>query len=451
MEKLDNFLDTGIVAAARESANDSRTGFMEFVTFLKRPDVAERTHALLEHICSVSTKVHGACKIYFGGNQHNAKAFLGAYLIHHNLDRLVTTVGENEFNLLKCALSVLSVFDEIVAVVREKKSFCKIPADLAKNFNTVLVKYFRAFQLCDLAEKKPTSWLLSRSTLVSLYFAFFNHQKSDHPLRMQIQEQIKLLRARTVEDHGQACLDGFDAELREGKFGLPPMYTDKLEVLDADPKYFILRYVDRIQLVQELYLDINYKETLENLRQSPVHVHVTLCRDDGFHWGRVHLELLIVPQKFKLLHIVFHEFKQAILDIAGDERESFVNASLDLNLLHNSGWEGCVKMAQSIVDLIQRIQLPVRRKETKDGWGAFETISTPEEMVGAVKFIYKCLKIAECDKQSVKVLLVSRAVNENGREYIQKNFLDRLSNGMLTMERTKVRVYVGFIFSYFPL
>jgi hypothetical protein len=155
--------------------------------------------------------------------------------------------------VIKSARLMLDKFDEMALITKQTKSFSRVPADLAKCFNTALVQYFSDFEARDkMAEE--SRWPVFRSSqpsLVSLYFTYFYHSKEEHhPMRTVILSQISQLREKTVtilktvEKYGQMVLDGFDDELREGKFGMPPIHTSRLETLDADPTFFILRTAD---------------------------------------------------------------------------------------------------------------------------------------------------------------------------------------------------------------
>jgi hypothetical protein len=141
---------------------------------------------------------------------------------------------------------------------------------------------------------------------------------------------------------------------------------------------------------------------------------------------------------FTTLRHTLVELKNQLLSMMEDSRRRWVDESIDLSLVHTGGWSECVDAIRAIMRVIGRVQIPIRDKETSKGWEAFETtIDTPETMVRALQFVRGCLKTTECDMHSVKMLLISRTLNDNGCVYIARQFKDMLSTGVITMERTK--------------
>jgi hypothetical protein len=288
--------------------------------------------------------------------------------------------------------------------------------------------------------------------MVSLYFTYFYHSKdADSQLRTVVRKQILELRAKCVEKYGQSVLDALDKDLLEGKFGMPPIHTPgQLELLDTDPKFFVLRTMDHPQLVHELYLDVNYKSDWSILKESPVHVNVTLSRSDGVHWSMIHSDLLCFPQNFSSLRDTFLDFKRMILKIVDDDwRKNSVEESLGTGVFLDGtevGWDGCVATLRAIMSVTRRIQMPIRNKETDAGWRAFDTIDSVGSMVEAVKFVYHCLKTAEIDTHGLKILLVSRVLNDNAGIYLAGKFREMLDKGVVTLERTQVSRTLTYAF-----
>jgi hypothetical protein len=136
-------------------------------------------------------------------------------------------LGSEELNVIKSARSMLDTFDEMALIIKQTKSFSRVPADLAMRFNAALIQYFRDFEAWDSRAQK-SHWPAIRSSLVSLFFTYFYHSKEqEHPMRPVILSQILKLREKAVDKYGQRVLNGFDEELREGKFGMPPIHTKR--------------------------------------------------------------------------------------------------------------------------------------------------------------------------------------------------------------------------------
>ena len=471
------FLRTGIDEVGRTTNN---MGFQDLIAFLRRRDVVDSAKILLERLCALSTLVHGAPKVTLRtahGNFYMTRVFLSAYMLHLHVKEVFSTIGFVEMKVIRSVREMLSVFDELVLAIQEEGSnnnnsffsFDKrrrtVPseaAELCRRFNACLAQYFvdfKAWELADKKEEKPV-WSRMRSSLVPLYFTYFycprrvsggdhHHHRGggDHHTRAKLHHQIIELRAKALENYGQAVLDEFDAELRVGMFGLPPIPSmEQLEALEADPKFFLLRSMDHAQMVHEIYLDVNFRTTVDGLKELPIHVYVT--KDDSMHWNSIYCELLSFPVIFTTLRHTLVELKNQLISMIeeGSSRRRWVDESIDLSLLlahTGGGWSECVDAIRAIMQVVKRVQIPIRDNETNKGWAAFETstkLDTPETMVRALQFVLGCLKTTECDMHSVKMLLISRTLNDNGCMYIARKFQDMLNTGVMTMERTKAWV-----------
>jgi hypothetical protein len=438
LSTVEKFFGAGIEDVAKPcDVND-----MSLIAFVKRRNVIDSAKSMLECLSFLCSSVHGANLVVLQTaheNFYTTRVFLTAYIIHYQLGSIFSYLGQEELSVIHSARMVLDTFNEMALIIKQTKTFSKVPADLAKRFNSGLTKYFDDFRAWESLEKKPRLCMV-RFTMVSLYFTYFYHSKdADTQLRTVVSKQILELRGKCVEKYGQGVLDELDKDLLEGKFGMPPISTPgQLELLDADPKFFVLRNVDHTQLVHELCLDINYKTNWTILRESPVHVNVTLSRNDGVHWSMIHSDLLSFPQNLSSLRDTFMDFKRMALKLVDDGRKSWIEESLDMSALKEIGWDGCVVMLRAIMSVTMQIQMPIRKKETEVGWRAFETIDSPGSMIDAIKYVYHCLKTAEIDYHGLKILLVSRVLNENASIFLAGKFRGLLDKGVITLERTRV-------------
>jgi hypothetical protein len=248
---------------------------------------------------------------------------------------------------------------------------------------------------------------------------------------MQLREQL-------LERNGKVYMDQFDDELRAGKFGLPPFEPAQIgETLYANPSFFVLRNVEQIYMVQEILLDVNYRTTSDVLRASPIHSYVTLSRDGWHFWSSIFLELASVPPVFSALHACFEEFKQQLLAVVDDNRKQWIDGSI--NLPSEGSWYGTARVLNEVMAVISRVQMPVRDKGTADGWkNELSNMESPYSVVKAVRFIHKCIRDIEHDTHSMKIMLVSRNLSENGVAYVRGKFHRMLGSGIITMDRTKV-------------
>ena len=426
-------LDTGVEAMIMTAS------FEALVAFIKRRPLIDGLKTFLDRLCFLSTSIHDAPIVQLRTshtNSYTTRVFLAMYLVRHHPGKVFGLIGPRELALIKITRSVAEEFDEIVSIIKSSKSFFRVPACLSHRFCTHLNEYFAAFAEWEQADKAPV-WARMRSVLVSLYLAFFAHPRDDPSMRSAVYDQIVNLRQRALECSGKAALDGLDLELKGGKFGLPPLDTEQLRVLEFDPKFYVLGNLEQIQLVQELLLDVNYRVTGDILEENPMHVHVSMSRENGSHWNEVLIELISSPSSYESVKTSFKEFKQRILKVVDEGRKRWVDESIDLEIPTNGGWADCLTVLHSISDVISRIQMPVRDKATNEGWEAFGIISSPEVLVQALKYTHQCLKTVELDYHSVRILLSSHVMNQNGVAYISSKYHELLTSGALTMQRTK--------------
>jgi hypothetical protein len=427
-------LETGVEAMTKTAS------FTDLVAFIKQRPLVDGLKTFLDRLCFLSTSIHDAPIVQLRThhtNSYTTRVFLAMYLVRYHPGKVFGLVGPRELALINITRSVVDEFDEIVSIIKSSKSFFRIPACLSHRFCTHLNEYYAAFANWEQADKAPV-WARMRLVLVSLYLAFFAHPRDEPGVRSAVHEQILNLRQRALECSGQATLDGFDLELKAGKFGLPPLDTEQLRVLESDPKFFALGNLEQIQLVQELFLDVNYRVTSDILEETPMHVHVSMTRDNGSHWNEVLIELISSPSSYESVKTSFKEFKQRILKVVDEDRKRWVHESIDLeNLTNGGGWVDCLTLLHSVRCVISRIQMPVRDKAINEGWEVFGIISTPEVLVQALKYTHQCLKTVELDYHSMRILLASHVMNQNGVAYISSKYQELLASGVLTMQRTK--------------
>ena len=412
--------------------------FDDLISFLKRGDVIFKTKACLDKICFLSNIVYGAHEVNLKTNrgvQYTTRVFLSLYIIRFYPGKVFCFVDESELALVKSTGCMLDSFDEIVAIIIESKSFYRVPADLAHRFSLQLKTYFNDFLVWERLTKNPSGKRI-RTVLISLYMAYFCHPRDGEPLDSAILNQIRDMRLKLLDVSGKASLDEVDEDLRQGKFGMPPIAQDQLEVLYLNPSFFVIGGLDQIQLVHELVLDVNFRNTKETFLGCPLHVLMTLSKDTGSYWNEAFIGMISSPPVYVSMRTALSEFKSRIKRaVSDDSRQKWVDELIDIG--PDAGWIECVDTMHQTRKLIQRLQMPVRDKETEPLWRSFETIDSPLVMFGALKLIHECLKTLERDNHNTRILLVSNVLHVNGEVYIKSNFQKMLDNGLLTMERTR--------------
>lgn len=435
------FLSTGIEEKSTTyvPAHD-RVACGKLVAFFNSPAVLNSAKAMLDRICFLSSRVHGACVVDFRSKDLGdyTQAFVTAYAINTHLSRVGILCNPIDITVIKSARVVLVGFNQIVQLIQTLRFFCKIPKDLLIQFNTDLVRFNETYTLWEKNDHRST-WNKIMFTLVSLYFSYFCQTNTDPSARLVIKTHINQRRAGLVQSFGQGTLAKFDADLGAGRFGLPPIAdTDALEALASDPRFFITRQLEKMFLVQEIIADVNFKTSLDSMKESPCCVYWTLSKNNGLYWSTLYLDLTSYPPSFAMVWQCLLTFKEQLKGIVVDAgRKVWVEEEAAIDDGRKRGWTECVDALRRIVDVIQKVQMPVKDKETASGWSVFQTIETPEVLVEALQFVCKCLKTSEIDAHNVKILLISNALSQNGVKYITGKFNDLLGSGMITMERTK--------------
>jgi hypothetical protein len=412
--------------------------FDDLMSILRREDVIIKAKACLDKLCFLSNVVYGACAVNFKPNcgiQFRARVFLSAYLIRFYPGKVFCFVGEPELALIKSTKCLLDRFEEIVAIIMGSKSFYKVSAGLAQRFSLQLKTFFSDYLAWDKTTKNPSNTRI-RTVLISLYLAYFSHPRDNLRFISSIFNQIRDLRLKLLNVFGKASLDALDEDLKQGIFGMPPIVQDQLEALCSTPSFFVIAGLDQIQLVHELVLDVNFRNTETTFLECPLHILMTSNKDTGSHWNEALIEMISSPPVYVSLRRALSEFRGRIMNIVvGDSQTEWLDKSI--NIRPDAGWVECVETVREIGKVIRRLQMPVRDRETDQQFESFETIESPFKMTDAFKIIHDRLTILERDTRNMRILLVSNVLHVNGVVYIQSNFQKMLDSGLLTMERTR--------------
>ena len=433
------FLATGVTEKARLRVDCSyKDQYKRLTDFFKSPKVLSATRAMLRRICFLSSSIHYACVVNHGDFKYT-QAFLMAYSIDNHLQRVGMLCNPIGIKLIKDARVLSSLFDQIALIIQDFNSFRKIPRDLSLKFNSGLVGFFRTYKEWEKSDNICSSYR-TRFTLVSLYCGYFV-MSNDPVTRSVIEEQINFRRDTMLRCFGADALKKFDDDLGSGKFGLPPIPDVKaIESLLSDPKFFVTRQLDSVLLVRDLIADINFRVSIDTMKEVPFHVYSTFSRDNGFYWSTIFQELTLIPRPaFRIVWECLIGFKKQLSAMVVEERVAWVDSSVKIQGDGRSvDWNECVNVLRQIVSVLQKIQMPSRDKDTADGWKAFDTIDDPDVMIGALQFVNTRIKIAELDGHNTKILMVSHGFHQSFVSSVTAKFKEMLNSGTITMERTTV-------------
>ncbi len=404
------------------------------------------TNDALGWIFSMSSGVYGA--IFMERSPDLARAFLSAYAIHFFLGDMVQVISESEVRLLSSARLVLEEFDSISRIMKDTKFFLNIPPLLAKTFSSDMIKYVTEFRSWESDSKLPF-WSRARSALVEFYLSYFRHSKRSNDLLEEIYSKIQYLRERCIMFCGQDCIDVFDAELLGGKFGMPPLRTQDLPRLVRDQQFFLVKDILHLEVTFNALIDAGFRLSLEHNNESPIFANVDFLRKDSGSWNEIIIELSASPPSYNLIGVVLVDMKTRILRFSSESSADWIKEKIKPEY-RPSKFQECVCDIRSVVEVLSKLQMPVRDGATAAEWGVLQRIETVHELMRAFAFAYRLLKMVEIDFDNMNLLLHGGNLQREAVTFFGNTYNMFLEKGLITMDRTKV-VCCGYFIAVFTL
>jgi len=188
------------------------------VLFLREKKVIAVTKACLQRIHLMSTFRHGSPPRALAPENVNVRVFLAGFMIAYRSTHVFESMGPLEHALLEAATPLLTKFQQICSLIREKKAFGAVPPGMTHDFPTMLFDYLKRFKAWKVPDEAKLTCRIKHA-LVALYQAE-QHLPSDEPedskLRMEFRTQIERLRSKLQQIAGVEALQKFDDDRLSG-------------------------------------------------------------------------------------------------------------------------------------------------------------------------------------------------------------------------------------------
>ena len=163
-------------------------------------------------------------------------------------------------------------------------------------------------------------------------------------------------------------------------------------------------------------------------------------------WNGMATELQQTPKCYTRLFRLVAGLKGEIKHLAGEDMKQEIEDVLDLDLMEQQvhasvfGERELLNLAITIVEIIKKIQLPIRRAEMETPWeekrAAMES-SSPLAFCEGFKFLSQQIKILNLDAANARLRLISPVVFAHGVEYEQLKMRKKLENGEISLNNTR--------------
>jgi hypothetical protein len=192
--------------------------FENLVITLREKRVIAVTKACLQRLHLLTTFRHGSPPRALAPENVNVRVFLAGYMIAYRSTHVFENMGALEHALLDAATPLLTKFQEMCNVVREKKAFSAVPVELSRDFPTMLFDYLKRFKAWKVPDEAKLTCRIKHA-LVALYQAE-EHLPADEPedskLKIEFRTQIDRLRSKLQQIAGADALQKFDEERLSG-------------------------------------------------------------------------------------------------------------------------------------------------------------------------------------------------------------------------------------------
>ena len=464
-------LDGGKYSCSVNSWDHTLCTYFLFLLFLKNSFAALSTHLRKREVIDCTRRclqrIHMTCHLLYPNcvpreslpPSVNVRVFLAAYMVAFRPDSVFENQnGTLEKNLFQSAVPVLECFQTLCEQFdQSSEGLRSLNQELVSSFVPKLCTYFENFK----AWKVPDEEKLCKrifNALIALYGAYRHlPDQAEEPnsrLAEDFRKQIQRLRDKLVQIKGLEALNEFDRKLeQEGLEGISAAYASDNAVVPAGDIVAQNIRLSNEQLAHELMYDSSFQLD-ENGGCGEDGV---LCRiKETFHsafWNSLVDDMKCSKPCYVRVLRVFAEIRDGLLDLAGSPLDENVKVVLDIDRIRvklESGefsfgdWK---ELGDSVFALIARIQAVKRDEENKEKYGVMKAVMdscTPEDiprvLTDMLKMFLDFVNMMRIDAANARLRLIAPVVRDHGVEFERGKFKDKLRDGILTLERTKVCV-----------
>ena len=442
--------------------------FDSLVVFLRGKDLISASKACLQRIYYLCISRHGSSNTSFSFENDNIKVFLSVYMIACHPNSIFDNMGTVENELYKASIPLITTFQNICNVIHlSNNSFHDVSHDLTKDFLSLLFKYVECFKEWKLQDEIVFVGRI-KNALSALYNAKkqLPHNEPDNShIKIELLTQINQLRNKLEKIAGSEALVQFEQQYTEQY--TEQQYTEQqyTEQQYTEQQYTEQQYTEQYTEEQSESNNSNELDNSEIIFPKRINneylAHELLinpkfqldCSDNKEYltfWNSLENDLkCTIPSYSKVLQIL-KKINDEINDLTKDLENinileiiniNFIKQQIEANLYT---WINFNQLILSIVEVIQKIQVPQRNNETKEQW---ELISKqiydasvdeqPQVLCNSLKFIINCFNSIRIDLANERLRLIAPVIKDYGIEYEQNKFQNKLVNGTITLERTQ--------------
>ena len=381
----------------------------------------------------------------------NVRVFLAAFMIAYRPTHVFESMGVLEQSLYESALPLTTKFDEIVRVVIRTRGFNGVPFDLTADFPLMLFEFLKRFKAWKVPDEAKLCCRIKHA-LIALYQAE-EHLPPDEPadskLKVEFRTQIERLRGKLQQISGPQALGEFDAQRGTGGVRAIAGVSTHATAYSALPGR-----MTNEQLAHELLLDTSFQldEAGGCSAENPVFHRIRETFHQAF-WDSLVDDLKLPSPCFVRVIRVLREIRDGINDLACSREGSAINEVIDIENIEQQAsvaaitWANCMNLIAGVVSIVQRVQAPKRDDETLQKWRAaahlmrdaeLQQQDQPRAFCKALEFLLDRINVMRIDAANCRLRLIAPVIKDHGIDYERGKFQDKLNDGSLTLERTKV-------------
>lgn len=393
------------------------------------------------HLCVARRNAHS-----IASPNLNTRVFLSAYMVHFGPDFVFETVdGESKKELMEAAWALIESFHRICEEL-QTKAVQDVDRALVVDFPPRMVVYVQKFKAWKIPDEDKLACRIKHA-LSALYAArdqVCGAEPSNSKLVVEFEAQQERLRFKLLQCAGKGVLKAFDEE--NGRAHLPAPtahsagndpYSTTREASKTTSKNMYSTLPGRMtneQLAHELLIDPKFKldEKGGSDQENPVFARIR----EGFHvafWDSLVDDLRLTPPCYVRVVRVISEVRDGIIELASGTKEeasikSAVNVDAVKTTLKDVGmqWGPSVALLEGVVDVVKKMQAPMRDVETREQWivlrksfadAEFHEEEQPAAFCRGLEFILDRVNLMRIDCANARLRMIAPVIKLHGPEY----------------------------------
>ena len=424
--------------------------FETLVETLKEKTTISKYKAALRRVHMLTTFRHGSPSSSLCAETVNVRVVLAGFMVAYKSTNVFESVGPLEQALMESATRLIASFEEICNRIMHCRSFSKVPAELTKDFPTLLFKYLKCFKAWKVPDEAKLSCRI-KWALVALYRSkeyLSPNEPPDSKLRIDIEEQTQRLRYKLREISGEKALREFDEKhkITEASVALLPSQSGGAVVYATLPGK-----ISNQQMAHELLIDPGFQLTDEGgcVVEQNTYDRIRSTFERAY-WDSLVDDLKQKPNPcYVRIFRVCCEIRDSIVMQGRDEESHAIREVLDIDFIQQQteaglcGPERCKALIAGVVDILRRFQTAKRKESLEAEWKALEAkmdaaMDGEHEQVfcNGLEFLMDRVHLLRIDQSNARLRIVSPIIQTHGVSYEREHFDNKLQDGTLTLERT---------------